>query len=106
MTWLKVDDGALTHPKVMLLRSFNDPVATAEAVVGWVMLAASWSGQHNTDCFIAETAGMFASPQHWQHLAAFAVKVDIIRKATVAQRRTHQGQAGWMVVTGKGEIFH
>lgn len=106
MTWLKVDDGALTHPKTMHLRSLADPTATAEAVIGFVMLAASWSGQHNTDCFIAESAGMFASPAHWQHLAAYAVKVGIISRATTAERRPHGGQRGWMVKIGKGEIFH
>lgn len=106
MTWLKVDDGALTHPKTMHLRSLGDPIAKAETVVGFVMLAASWSGLHRTDCFISESACMFASPTDWQHLATFATKVGILTRATVAQRKAHAGQRGWMVKTGDGEIFH
>lgn len=106
MTWLRVDDTALTHPRVLHLRSLRDPIATGEAVVGWVMLAASWSGQQNSDCFVPEAAGLIASPEHWEHLAAFALKVGMVTRAPAAVRREHGGQRGWMVVIGEGEVFH
>ncbi|MCU1591589.1 MAG: hypothetical protein JWP11_2845 [Frankiales bacterium] len=106
MTWLRTDDQALTHPRVLHLRSLADPIATGEAVIGWVMLAASWSGAQNTDGFIAEGAGMFASPEHWQHLSTFALKVGLITRTTAAVRREYGGQRGWMVRMGEGEVFH
>jgi hypothetical protein len=36
------------HPRVLHLPSLRDPIATGEAVVGSVMLAASWLGRQNT----------------------------------------------------------
>lgn len=106
MTWLRVDDTALTHERTLHLRTLADPIATAEAVIGWVMLAASWSGQQNSDGYVPEGAGRFASPEHWQQLAAFALKVGLIQRANAAVRKDHGGQAGWVVVMGDGEVFH
>jgi hypothetical protein len=110
VTWLKVSDTALTHPKFLLLRHMEDhqraPAITAEAVTGFVMLAASWSGQHNTDFFIPETAGALASPLHWRDLSAAALKVKILMPAPAGVRKAHGGQPGWMVKVGPDEIFH
>jgi hypothetical protein len=106
MTWLRVDDTALTHPRTLHLRSLRDSIATAEQVIGWVMLAASWSGAQNSDGFIAEGAGVFASPEHWEHLATFALKVGLIKKANATVRAGYGGQRGWLVVMGEGEVFH
>lgn len=101
MSWLRVDDGALTHPQVMHLRSLDDPVATAEAVVGFVMLSASWSGQHLTDCFIPRSLGPLASPDHWRVLSAAAVTVGMLSEPMVGP----DGQPGWMLNIGAG-LFH
>lgn len=100
MSWLKVDDKALTHPKVMRLHSMRDPVVTGEAVVGFVMLASSWSGQHLTDCFIPEYIGQIASPLYWERLSAAAVRVQMLRKGRV------DGIPGWLVEIGDDEVFH
>jgi hypothetical protein len=110
VTWLKVNDTALTHEKTLLLRAQEDPSArpalTAEAVIGFVMLAATWSGQHNTDCFIAESVGPLASPLHWRELAGLALKTKILVRAPAAIRKARGGHAGWLVQTGPDEIFH
>jgi hypothetical protein len=106
MTWLRVDDQALTHHRVLHLRSLGDPIATGEAVIGWVMLAASWSGAQNSDGFIAEGAGIFASHEHWQPLSAFALKVGLVTRAPATVRRGYGGQRGWLVRMGEGEVFH
>lgn len=99
MTWLRIDDVALTHPKAMRLRTMEDEVVSAERVLGWVMLCATWSGQHLTDCWIPEAVGAVASPRAWRELAAAALKVKIMSRA----RR--DGQAGWLVVIDDG-LFH
>lgn len=106
MTWLKVCDTGLTHPKVLHIRSLRDPVATGEAVVGMVMLAATWSGQHNTDHFIAAAAVQIASPDHHEHLSLIAAKVGLWTKAPASVRKQHAGQPGWVVKVGEGEVFH
>lgn len=99
MPWLRVDDTALTHPKAMRLRTMEDDVVSAERVIGWVMLSATWSGQHLTDCWIPESVGAVASPHAWNRLAAAALKVKLLSRA----RR--DGQAGWLVVINDG-LFH
>ncbi len=100
MPWLRVDDTALTHPKTLRLRSLEDDVVHAEDVVGFVTLAASWSGQHLTDCFIPEPAGQLASPGRWQRLSAAAVRVGMLTRP-----RKVDGQRGWHVVIDDG-LFH
>lgn len=106
MAWLRVDDTALTHPRVMRLRSMEDDVVTAEGVVGFVMLAATWSGQHLTDCFIPESVGMLASPRHWQRLADAALKVGMLKRIPKqVARRDYDGQPGWLVNIDDG-LFH
>jgi hypothetical protein len=97
--WLRVDDTALVHPKVMRLRTLEDDVVTAERVVGWVMLCATWSGQQLTDCWLPESVGAIASPTAWRQLSAAAVKVRMLKR----QRR--DGQNGWLVVIDD-ELFH
>lgn len=99
MPWLRVDDTALVHPKVMHLRTMQDDVVTAERVVGWVMLCATWSGQQLTDCWLPEAVGAVASPDAWQRLAAAALKVRMVR------RHRRNGQDGWLVNIDDG-LFH
>jgi hypothetical protein len=98
--WLKVCDTALTHPKVIAIHNLGDAVVTGEAVIGAIMLASSWSGQHLTDCFIPDYIGRIASPLHWDKLAAAALKAKIVKKARKG------GVDGWSVLIGEGEIFH
>jgi hypothetical protein len=100
MAWLRVDDTALTHPKVIRLRALSDDVVSPEAVVGFVMLAASWSGQHLTDCAVPMGLGPLASP-HWERLSAAAVKVGMLSRP----RKLPDGQRGWMVVIDD-KLFH
>jgi hypothetical protein len=97
--WLRVDDTALVHPKVMRLRTLETDVVTAERVVGWVMLCATWSGQQLTDCWLPEAVGAVASPTGWRELAAAAVKVKMLR------RHRRDGQDGWLVSIDDG-LFH
>lgn len=88
MTWLRVDDRALTHPKVMHLRTIGARTGAhdlAEAVVGFVVLAASWSGQHNTDCLIPVSIGMLASPTRWEELSEAAIEAGVLHPATNAR---------------------
>jgi hypothetical protein len=106
VTWLRVDDTGLTHPRCLHLRTIDDKVSYAEAVVGWVMLAATWSGQQNSDCFVPEAAGVMAGPQHWQNHARLALKVGLIKRADLPTRKANGGQRGWLIVIGEGELFH
>lgn len=103
MPWLRVDDTALVHPKVIRLRALERTSGaghlTAEAVVGWVMLCATWSGQQLTDCWIPAGVGAMASPGWWPELADAALKVRMLKKA----RR--DGQDGWLVCIDDG-LFH
>jgi hypothetical protein len=106
MTWLKVCDTALTHPKVLAIRGLRHEIATGEAVIGTVMLAASWSGAHDTDYFIADAAVMIASPAHHELMADVARRVGLWTPANGTVRRRNNGQAGWIVKVGEGEVFH
>ncbi len=101
MTWLRVGDTALTHPKAMRLRSMDTHgLGLASHVIGFVMLTASWSGQHNTDAFIPASVGPLADPWHWERLAAAALKVGILTKA-----KGPDGQRGWLVCMDD-DLFH
>jgi hypothetical protein len=103
MTWLRVDDGALTHPKTMRLRSLGARTNTAdlaEAVIGFVVLAASWSGKHNTDCLILESVGPLASPARWLELSDAAIAVGIMTAAVHPS-----GEAAWLVDISD-HLFH
>jgi 5-methylcytosine-specific restriction endonuclease McrA len=106
VTWLKVCDTALTHPKVLAIRGLKDASATAEGVVGTVMLAASWSGAHDTDHFIPEAAVFLASPLHHELMSDVARRVGLWRRATAAERKRNLDQPGWIVKVGDGEVFH
>jgi hypothetical protein len=101
VTWLRVGDTALTHPKVMRLHTLDTAgLDLASHVLGFVMAAASWSGQHNTDGFIDMSVGLFASPKHWARLAAAAVKVGILTRA-----KGPDGQRGWLICMDD-DLFH
>lgn len=106
MTWLKVCDTALHHPKVFAIHDLQHAVATASAVIGMVTLAASWSGAHDTDHFIAEQAVRMAEPRHHEVLSEVALTVGLWTRATQAVRRRNGGQAGYVVKVGEGEVFH
>lgn len=100
MAWLRVDDQAMTHHRVMHLREIGleDPSVTVEGVVGWLMLCAAWSGQQMTDCWIPYSCGAMNS-DIWRLLAAAALEVGIL---TDDER---DGRKGWSIRIDDG-LFH
>lgn len=100
MAWLRVDDRAPMHPHVIALRALRDGVVTPSSVVGFVMQAAAWSGQHMTDCEIPFGVAEIIDAE-WERLAAAAVKVGMLSKP----RRLSDGSRGWLVDIDSG-LFH
>lgn len=84
MPWLRVDDGAADHPKV--LRSGFE-------VFGFVALCAAWAAKQTTDGFIPDYVARRVSPDRWQDLIKAAQRAQYLGKPT----RNDVGDRGWLL---------
>lgn len=75
MTWLKLDDGFESHPKVLALK----PGREGDAALALWVKAFSWVGRHLTDGFVPDS--YLAKSKRW-HAAGELVRVRLWVKVT------------------------
>lgn len=100
MPWLRVDDSALTHPKLFeLLEACDGDHALRNEAWGFLVLASSVSAQHLTDYVVSTGLLATIAPGRHQYM------IKLLTRAGLMKPVEHDGRKQNMIVTDE-QLLH